>query len=338
MACLVLACLPATARAGTLVNLEFAGFGSVQIDLFDDLTPLSVANLLQYINANRYDDSIIHRVDTGLGVIQGGGFDTQGTAIPAFSSIVNEYSRANTRGTISMARQSDPNSATSQWFINTVDNTVNLGQSNGGGYAVFGWVVGPGMSVVDSIAAVPTFPFGSPFNQVPLTNYTQADFNANPKTNPLPHLVVLTSATVVGTHPAFTNPYLSNDVDNNAQIQPLDALLIINDIIAHNNQQHNVVGPFSGTAYLDTSGDGKVGPIDALRVINALIAQGGGGGGSASQSLAEPSIGISSLSSPMTSIVPEPASWAMAVTGALALGGYALMRRRRARQSFRLPA
>ena len=95
-----------------------------------------------------------------------------------------------------MARTGDTQAGTQgQWFINTKDNTTNLGQANSGGYAVFGWVVGSGMSVVDAIAAVPTFSYTSPFNQIPLTNFTQADFNnGNPA---LPHVVVLASATVV---------------------------------------------------------------------------------------------------------------------------------------------
>ncbi len=104
---LALGCAVHTARAeslGTLVEMNITGFGTVDVDLFDELTPTTVTNFLAYVNSSSYDSTIIHRVDTGLGVIQGGGFDSSGTGIMTNPSIPLEYNRANTRGTIAMAR------------------------------------------------------------------------------------------------------------------------------------------------------------------------------------------------------------------------------------------
>ena len=258
------------ALGGTLVQMNYAGLGSVQIDLFDDLSPLSVNNFVtRYVATGRYNDTMIHRVDTGLGVIQGGGFMKSGAAVvtAADPTINLEYSRANTRGTIAMARSANVNSATSQWFINTANNTDNLGTANGGGYAVFGWVVGPGMSVVDTIAALPTFAYSSPFNQVPLQNFTQADFTNS--VDPLPHVVVLSSVTVVKTHPSFQNPFLATDVNNDGSLKASDVAAINLDLLQHGF--HNLAGPFSGTSYLDVDGNGRVNLSDSLLAINALL-------------------------------------------------------------------
>lgn len=300
------------ARGGTLVSFNFTNFGTVQIDLFDDLAPASVNNFVQrYVATGRYSDSMIHRVDTGLGVIQGGGFDafTQPIASAADPTVALEYSRANSRGTIAMARTASLNSATSQWFINTDDNSTSLGQANGGGYAVFGWVVGPGMSVVDSIAAVPTFAYASPFGQVPLQNFTEADKANN--VNPLPHIVVLASATVVQTHPSYQNPFLATDVNNDGQLKANDALAVINDLLV--NGQRTLSAPFAGTSYLDTDGNGRVGAADALKVINALLTNN-------AAPLAAP------LAMPMLG-VPEPSSLVLGGLAMFSLAGYAIVRR-----------
>jgi peptidyl-prolyl cis-trans isomerase A (cyclophilin A) len=310
--------------AGTLVQMNYANFGSVQIDLFDDLTPATVNNFLTgYVATGRYTDTMIHRVDTGFGIIQGGGYTTSVAKVDttADPTISLQYSRANTRGTIAMARTPAPNSATSQWFINTDDNTTTFGQSNGGGFAVFGWVVGPGMSVIDSIAAVPTFAYGdrnSSFQQLPLQNFTQADYNNH--VDPLSHLVVLNSVTVVKTHPSFQNPFLATDVNNDGSLKASDVAAVNLDLLK--NGFHNLTGPFSGTSYLDVDGDGKVSPSDSLKAINAVL--------KAPQvsPLMEPS------ASPML-VVPEPGSLTLGGLVALALAAYAARVRRQRRNEVR---
>ena len=193
----ILAGLVVDARAGTIVNFDFKNFGSVQVELFNSEAPSTVANFLNYVTAGRYNNTMIHRVDTSLGVVQGGGFTSSAASITTGADLMIplEYSHPNARGTLGMARNANPNSATSQWYFNTHDNSTLLGPSNGGGYAVFGQVLGNGMDVIDAIAALQTFPYASPFNQVPLQNFSNADFSNS--VAPLPHVVVLNSVSVV---------------------------------------------------------------------------------------------------------------------------------------------
>jgi cyclophilin family peptidyl-prolyl cis-trans isomerase len=121
--------------------------------------PNTVANFLNYVNANRFTNSIIHRSDQPLGIIQGGGYlnDSNLTTITKNAALNMETtdSLLSLRGTLAMARLGgDVNSATSEWFINTADNSANLPPASSLGYAVFGRVTGTGMSVVDSIQAL----------------------------------------------------------------------------------------------------------------------------------------------------------------------------------------
>lgn len=131
--------------------------GSITIELWADKAPVSAENFLTYTREGHFDGTIFHRVIPGF-VIQGGGFSAEMRQKPTRAPIRNEADNgeANRRGTLSMARTSDPHSGTSQFFVNLVDN-AGLDQPPGGGwgYAVFGEVV-EGMDVVDAIARVPT--------------------------------------------------------------------------------------------------------------------------------------------------------------------------------------
>lgn len=134
-----------------MVKLETTK-GAIVIEINETAAPVTAANFLQYVNDGFYDGTIFHRVIPNF-MIQGGGFTPdmkQKTTRPA---IINEAKNGlkNKRGAIAMARLSDPNSATAQFFINHVDNAY-LDKS---GYAVFGQVV-EGMDVVDAIAKVKT--------------------------------------------------------------------------------------------------------------------------------------------------------------------------------------
>lgn len=150
--------------------------GDVEIELFDDEAPVTVANFLKYINDGDYNNSFIHRSVPGF-VIQGGGFtftDGMFSAVPTDPPIQNEFNRSNTRGTIAMARLSgNPDSATSQWFINLDDNTGL--DTVDGGFTVFGKVAGDGMTVIDAIAALQTWDFslilGVVYTNLPLIDY-----------------------------------------------------------------------------------------------------------------------------------------------------------------------
>ncbi len=131
--------------------------GDFVIELFADKAPVSAANFLQYAEDGHFDGTVFHRVIPGF-VIQGGGMDADMNQKPTRKPIENEATNGlkNLRGSLSMARTNDVNSATSQFFVNLVDNAFldHQGPRNYG-YAVFGKVV-EGMDVIDAIAAVKT--------------------------------------------------------------------------------------------------------------------------------------------------------------------------------------
>ncbi|HWB13084.1 MAG TPA: SdrD B-like domain-containing protein [Pirellulales bacterium] len=170
--------------------------GNFQIELRPDVAPQTVANFLSYVTSGAYTDTIFHRseqpsasIPNDIGIIQTGGFTSASTAytsvsqfqtIPTNAAIPLEYNLPNAIGTVAMARLSGSNTATAtdQFFINDLDNSTNLGQSNGGGYAVFGQILGNGMQVVQQIAALSTIKAdstntNSPFNQLPLGSNNQ---------------------------------------------------------------------------------------------------------------------------------------------------------------------
>ncbi len=135
--------------------------GKITIELFPDAAPKTVANFLDYVKAKHYDGTQFHRVIDGF-MIQGGGFTTEFKQKPTRPPIPNEAEMAskagllNVPGTIAMARTADPNSATSQFFINVNDNkALNFRSPDPGGigYVAFGKVVA-GMDVVNKIAKV----------------------------------------------------------------------------------------------------------------------------------------------------------------------------------------
>lgn len=131
--------------------------GDIQIELFPKQAPETVKNFLQYVDDHHYDGTIFHRVISGF-MIQGGGFTAEMDQKPTRAPVKNEASNGlkNDRGTIAMARTSDPDSATSQFFINVVDNDgLNRPSPDGHGYCVFGRVKA-GMDVVDAIRGVRT--------------------------------------------------------------------------------------------------------------------------------------------------------------------------------------
>lgn len=133
--------------------------GSFVLELDRAAAPETVDNFLGYVRDGFYQGTIFHRVIAGF-MIQGGGFTTEFGRRPSRAPIRNEADRAgaNDRGTIAMARTGDPHSATTQFFINVVDNDFlnHRGRTpEGWGYAVFGRVV-EGMDAVDRIAALPT--------------------------------------------------------------------------------------------------------------------------------------------------------------------------------------
>lgn len=134
-------------------------YGTVLLELYPDKAPKTVANFLAYAREGFYDGTLFHRVIDGF-VIQGGGFGPGMTQKVARKPIENEANNGlrNERGTIAMARTSDPHSASSQFFINVANNdflNFTAPTPQGWGYCVFGRIL-DGLHVVDQIKGVPT--------------------------------------------------------------------------------------------------------------------------------------------------------------------------------------
>src|SRR3982751_4002342 len=159
-----------TPAPGNPVVVLSTSLGDITIELFKTEAPVSVQNFLQYVNDGFYPGTIFHRVKKGF-MIQGGGFTPSLQEKPGRPPIQNEATNGlhNTRGTVAMARTRALRSATSQFYINVVDNRMldHVGFSpEDFGYAVFGRVLS-GMDVVDRIVSVPTTTKG-PMDDVPV--------------------------------------------------------------------------------------------------------------------------------------------------------------------------
>ncbi|MBW7929767.1 MAG: peptidyl-prolyl cis-trans isomerase [Gammaproteobacteria bacterium] len=151
---LAILCLPVLAQpadaAEPQVRIETSA-GNITIRLEAERAPLSVKNFLSYVEEGFYEGTVFHRVVTGF-IIQGGGFNQELEAKPAHPPIANESGNglSNHRGTIAMARTSEPHSADAQFYINLADNVTLDPKPTRWGYAVFGEVI-EGMEVVDEI-------------------------------------------------------------------------------------------------------------------------------------------------------------------------------------------
>ena len=212
------ALLPRASDA-TVVKFETV-LGDFEVNLYDNATPQTVSNFLNYVQNGNYSNSIFHRSVPGF-IVQGGGFVTdinaQISPIAANSPVNNEPTYSNVRGTIAMAKVAgDANSATNEWFFNLANNSANLDNQNGG-FSVFGEITGDGMAVLDALAALPTYNFGGALTDLPLQNYTATDFgNGVPADNT--HLIIVTAISVFDTTidtAAGLNPALSTASDPN---------------------------------------------------------------------------------------------------------------------------
>lgn len=162
---------PVPPSQNVVVTIQ-TNLGTIEVELNEERATQTVRNFLDYVRANFYDETIFHRIAPSF-VIQGGGFtaglEHKATRPPIRNESDNGLS--NTRGTIAMARTGDPNSATSQFYINLKDNLSLDARPGMPGYAVFGNVIS-GMDVVDKIAVVKTHtaqaPDGPRMGNVPL--------------------------------------------------------------------------------------------------------------------------------------------------------------------------
>lgn len=163
--------------------------GDITLELDLTRAPISVLNFLKYVRSGHYEGTIFHRVMKGF-MIQGGGFTPEFVRKEPDATIKNEAANGlkNVRGTIAMARTNNPHSASTQFFINVVDNPFLDHTSEtprGWGYAVFGRVI-KGMNVVDKIRNIRTGPSGPFPRDVPVKT------------------VVIHKATIIGEKPAIT--------------------------------------------------------------------------------------------------------------------------------------
>ena len=142
--------------------------GEITVHLDAKRAPITVSNFISLIKSGYFDGSIFHRVIENF-MIQGGGFDKEMNDLESLNTIPNESGNglSNLRGTIAMARTSDPHSANAQFFINTKDNRPLNPKSGRWGYAVFGSVI-EGMDVVDKISKKRTGPKGKFISDVPI--------------------------------------------------------------------------------------------------------------------------------------------------------------------------
>ncbi|MFN3862346.1 MAG: peptidylprolyl isomerase [Roseateles sp.] len=151
----------AASRWGTVCMLTSSG--EIVVELYDSYAPQTVANFYKYVAAGFYTNTLIHRVDRDF-VVQGGGYRSgMVETAPLYAPIPLESNNnlSNLRGTIAMARRSEPNSATSQFFFNVVDNTgLDYQSAANPGYAVFGRIIS-GLNTLDAINVVPVYRYSS---------------------------------------------------------------------------------------------------------------------------------------------------------------------------------
>jgi peptidyl-prolyl cis-trans isomerase A (cyclophilin A) len=162
---------PALSQTAPKVKFQ-TSLGDFVVEVYPDKAPKTVENFLQYVKDKHYDGTVFHRVIANF-MIHGGGFsvDLNQKATRAAIPLEANNGLKNDTGTIAMARTNNPNSATAQFFINTVDNAnLNAPQPDGYGYAVFGKIVS-GMDVISKIKSTPTGsggPFRSDVPQTPI--------------------------------------------------------------------------------------------------------------------------------------------------------------------------
>ena len=172
--------------------------GNIDVQLSPADAPLNVANFLSYVDAGSYNGSFIHRSVPGF-VIQGGGYTFVNGSVDTITTqaaVVNEFKLSNVRGTIAMAL-SGANTATDEWFFNLADNSANL-DSQDGGFTVIGHIVNTdGFAVIDAIAALTVIDAGSPFDALPVIDYTSG------ATIMASNLVDVQSITRLTSHPGF---------------------------------------------------------------------------------------------------------------------------------------
>ena len=173
IASLAIALAPAAALAEAAPQVKFqTSMGDFVVEVYPDKAPKTVDNFLQYVKAKQYDGTIFHRVINNF-MVQGGGYTTSMSEKPTRPPVPLEAQNGlkNDVGTIAMARTSDPNSATAQFFVNVKNNDFLNDKGPADGYTVFGKVTS-GMDVIHKIKLVPTGPGDVPQTQIVINSAT----------------------------------------------------------------------------------------------------------------------------------------------------------------------
>ncbi len=256
---LVLSVAAGASAANPQVTLQLTGAvsGNIVLELYPDKAPITVENFIDYIRSGFYNGLIFHRVvkydppGSSYGIIQGGGYDPNMTPKTTDPPIINEsyYSLSNLAGTIAMARTSHPHTATSQFYINQVDNTAfDFGQiaydGNNtayykAGYCVFGRVIS-GISFVNAIAALETEVIGGAGDERPDVD------------------VIIQTATVTLEAP-FCTEKLDGDIDGDCDMDTDD---IMKFAIQWLNQT------CQGCYSADANDDGEVNFADFAKIVD----------------------------------------------------------------------
>ena len=264
-------------RVATATVLHFDTVrGAFDVRIFDQATPITAQNIINYADDGDYVDSFIHRSVPGF-VIQGGGFifdpNNNVVSVPTDPPIMNEPGITNLRGTISMAKLGgDPDSATSQWFFSLANNSENLDNQNGG-FTVFGIVLGDGMQVIDDIASLQIVNAGGAFNTLPVQNLSGSSIGRE-------NLIIINSVTV-SSNPAgdfnrdgtagsadlsiWEDHYnrldiIEGDLDNDFHISTSDGEIIVSN--------HGQFDPFNPNPAARTFADYTDGDLDGDTQVN----------------------------------------------------------------------
>ncbi len=207
--------VPLIVQANPVACLN-TNLGNFCLELLERRTPQTVANFLSYVNSGAYNQSIFHRSEPGF-VVQGGGFKVadsdsgaQVSPVSTFEPVANEFSLSNLRGTVAMAKLPDnPDSATSQWFVNLEDNTgppAFLDTQNEG-FTVFAKVLYDGMIIFDTIADLQRVNFGGALSSTPTVNF---DVTQTPRVE---NFVVINNVDLHDVTAVFENGALTFAVD-----------------------------------------------------------------------------------------------------------------------------
>lgn len=206
-------CLASCAIKANPIACFNTNMGQFCIELFETQTPVTTANFRSYIDSGAYTNGILHRSVPGF-IIQGGGYKivdgSSGktlTPVNTLAPIINEFKISNTRGTVAMAKiANNPNSATSEWFVNLADqNSQNLDFQNGG-FTVFGRVIFDGMSVIDAIEKLPVTNLGGSFTETPTIDFDGSQILVR-------NFVQIDQVAVTNATGVFSNSVLSFAVD-----------------------------------------------------------------------------------------------------------------------------